>query len=1529
MNRLLAHSGLVIGAACLIAADLPASRAAAQRAELRGLASLYDVAAGAVRDTNGDGLADAVAARVIVPADPAVEDVQAAVNIAGRLGFETTALTLPIVWKASEVTQPASIAVPILVGRGNAFVKALVDRGVIDLKPLKAGQGLVAVVTSPLGGGDGIVVVGGDDEGTLAGANELAANLPRLWGPTGARIAQAETQAIRYLKSNGIAATARGVSALLVDSDRRGIATLTMRVEVAAADTAKALHVVEKLDAAHRRGLEPDTLNYTNAASTEVEVWSGGKPSGSARVRRSGLNARTLTPPIEGEGRGGRGGGLVAASGATGRPSTSSGQAPSTGSGQAPSTSSGQAPSTGSGQAPSTSSGQAATPAPPSAAGGGRGGRGAPSGGTPTTAGAEAGAAGEASETVSTGPDGGPGGAGGSGGETGAAGEGGGGGPGGPAPPPIPPKTFDLGSAYSIDGWFGDLYADLIPDRFETVVIVGDPRESLGAAHIATRLGLESTGVTLPFARNARKVTTPASEPNPILVGRTNDLVQQLVKLGKVRLDDLKPGEGAIQIVPRAFGAPTATVVAGADQAGTDAAAMYLARRVPYLWDVTRGAFRLDDLTAQVTEFLAAKTGGAQASLALREIDDVLKTLDGKTIESFDAKVYLEGASPGFDTFLASRVRDALKNAGAVTIASQGITDPVTVFEDKLDIPWEVDEFWSKFRSDVLPKVKAGSAVELETRLSESPQVRKGIADQARDELTKAGAKTARVRVLSAYKQGFLWLTEVVIPELKGKGARSVNIKIASNNPDLTKKYRFYEVPSRWLHELYPADEFFERQLGIPKSAFGMELVDDATDIYSLEAVNAAGQVVYKATFSPKIVEREYLEKFPGWSRVKVTTGWISATVDGQSAVDARIETDPERFWDFYQGKVLPKIYDNVMKITDNRPTADKQPFHRDLDMEVWMSEPDFRIGLDEEQVSSLESLHEDLYFVTLDFFNAIGRNTTGNPRLAAPGKVFPIIHPARDGRAGQARILYAGNASTKAKIDISYKEKGVERPTRISRDLARIDTTAPAVLRAVVAADRVSEIELQTEPKDDREGLRAADALANLARLHTAGLYGTELSYDHVDRIAVSLALKDARSRHLVSNTGAAPPSNVRLTSARVKTPIVTWDHIISPEESEDIVRKLTAYPEVKAYKAGHSYRGRDVSVMEITLPTQSELVSVAKYSAYKPTIFITGRQHANEVSSTSHILKLAELLATDPAYKPILKKVNVILHPVENPDGAAMAYELQKLTPTHMLHAGRYSALGQDVGGGSSLLPESQVRGKVWREWLPDIYLNPHGYPSHEWVEQFSGYVPPQFRIYWSSRGWYTQLSGVRDPRYPELIAATEGLRESIVREINSNGDVRTMDLAHQARYRRWAYGFGPFIYGQEIYKDTAIYFTDLETGEPRGSRRVNTPRPAGQAGPRASMQAWPQVTFNVGMTEAPDETAQGEWLNLVSKAGFSFLMAHVKYLRDGEYDLERIDEAGGPQDAVALTILRVRPVRPGRPIGPTRVTTSNGGK
>jgi hypothetical protein len=1424
------HSRIVLTAILLFVFALPAApphlhadaRATQTLTALVGPHSL-------TRDTNGDSLPDSVAARIIVPAAPSLADVETATNLAARLGYETTAFTLPLVVRDSDVAQPASVAVPILVGRTNRFVRQLIDAKAIEVGTLKAGQGLVAAVASPLGGGDGLVLVGGDDDGTLNAGIELAARLPRVWGMTGITLPAVEEQALRYLRGHGVNASGAGVMSMIVDSDKRGIARVAMRVSVADADAPRTAKLFEDLEAAHRRGQEPRTLNFTNLATSAIDVVGSGRVLAHADVSRTGLNQRTLTPPIDPD--------------------------------------------------------ELAPDSP--------GERGAPTAAAAT-----------------------------------------------PAPPA---RTFDLTNAFSIEGWYGDAYTDLIPDRTDTAIVLGSAADSLGAAHIAARLGLETTGITLPLTRLAGKVRAPEREPNPILVGRSNALVERLVKIGKARLDDLQPGEGAVQIVPRAFGNASATVVAGPDAAGTEAAALYLARHVPYVWSNTRGAATLGEVALQTNRFFQARTAAGQASQIDSELDSIVAEIKDKPLEAIDVRLFVEKSDPALEKYVAAKLQRAGVKV-APRVSSSGVTDPVTVFDDTLKVPWEVDDFWTRFKGDILPKVRPGARVAIEARLSESPEVRRKIADDARAQLTAAGAADASVRVLSAYKQGYLWMTEQVIPELKGKNARAVKVKVAEYHPDLTKKYKFYMVPSRWVHELYPVDEIFQRDLGIAKDAFSVELVNDAKEIYSVEATDAAGREVYRASFSPKTVEREYLEKFPGWSRVIVTTGWLSAAIDGATVVDQRIETDPERFWDHYQSVVLPRIYDNVMKVTDNRPLPEKQPFHRDLDIEVWMSEPDFRIGIDEELVSSLEAIHEDLYFVTLDFFDALGRTTTRR-RLAAPGKIFPIIHPDRPGQPGEVKVHYAGNAATRPRLEVIYKEKNVDRPVRLSRDLSAIETTPAVVSRAVARDNGVSEIGLDVEAKDDREASRAVDALDALARLQAAGLHTDAMSFEHVDRVAVSVNLRDVHARRVLKSTGAFAPSNVRgadakpAASGHAGPPLVTWDHIISPDESEELIGKLAAYPEVKAYKAGRSYRGRDISVLEITSPTPSEQVSLAKLTTYKPTIFITGRQHANEVSSTSHILRFAELLVTDKAYKDILKKVNVVLHPVENPDGAQMAYELQKLTPNHMLHAGRYSALGQDVaslvGVADPLLPESLVRTRVWRDWLPDIYLNPHGYPSHEWVQPFAGYVPPGFRTYLSTRGWYTTVGTLRDPRYPDHADATAALREAIVREINTNADVRAMDLRAQARYRKWAYGFGPYVFNQEIYKDTAIYYSDAETGEPSGSRRLGAGRggnPAGESGGgggtgRFSMNAWPQVTFFSGGTEAPDETAQGPWLNLVAKAGFSYLMASVKYLRDGQYAVQRIEEDAA-RDAVSLTAVRIRPVMPGK-APPLRTTLTTGGK
>src|SRR6185503_20973766 len=103
----------------------------------------------------------------------------------------------------------------------NRFVRQLTNSRAIDVASLKPGQGLIAAVPSPLGGGDGLIVVGGDDEGTLNAGIELAARLPRVWGMTGITLTTVEEQALRYLRAHGVSPTGAGVMSMIVDSDKR------------------------------------------------------------------------------------------------------------------------------------------------------------------------------------------------------------------------------------------------------------------------------------------------------------------------------------------------------------------------------------------------------------------------------------------------------------------------------------------------------------------------------------------------------------------------------------------------------------------------------------------------------------------------------------------------------------------------------------------------------------------------------------------------------------------------------------------------------------------------------------------------------------------------------------------------------------------------------------------------------------------------------------------------------------------------------------------------------------------------------------------------------------------------------------------------------------------------------------------------------------------------------------------------------------------------------------------------------------
>jgi hypothetical protein len=91
---------------------------------------------------------------------------------------------------------------------------------------------------------------------------------------------------------------------------------------------------------------------------------------------------------------------------------------------------------------------------------------------------------------------------------------------------------------------------------------------------------------------------------------------------------------------------------------------------------------------------------------------------------------------------------------------------------------------------------------------------------------------------------------------------------------------------------------------------------------------------------------------------------------------------------------------------------------------------------------------------------------------------------------------------------------------------------------------------------------------------------------------------------------------------------------------------------------------------------------------------------------------------------------------------------------------------------------------------------------------------------------------------------------------------------------------------------------------------------------------MMRYPDITYDDGYTEAPDETAYGPFLHLVASAGLAFDRAHLDYFVQGKYKITHKQKDFF--DGVQWTVDRERPVLPENMADSTGDTgTANTGK
>ncbi len=1374
-----------------------------------------------LEDTNGDNIVDFLHGHVVVPDDSTAAENTTAANLAARLAYETTGLTMPVVQTATEAEGSAN-GPEIFVGSG-----AMPSVAFADLTPL------ISLLGPAEGGvflsGEDLAVIGSDVPGLIAAGTDFAARSPYQWQTPGEKIdtiAAGVNKALSAVKVNAVAVLLGLTYSDKESGIRRAILRLSSEVDSAAV----------------RKAITLQDISANFAAVRELVILDGSAPP------------ITVANPVP-----------------------------------------------------------LALPPVASVA---------------------------ASE----------------------------------------PHRLDLGQLYTITGLLGGAANMPIPNTTAAYLYVPAGTAGVAMANLAARLGMETTGITLPLAfvpngvsmsevQSQAVVTADSTLGQQITTDISDAKEQQGKPFGEEILPAIVGNEGEIREVDDAFGKHSALLVRG-NAAGQAAALSYAAAHLPFLWEPDKRYESIDEIRYDLHRFLSLRSSAGQATVALYHLQRWLKQAESGEAKpvSVDATVYVDKMDPK----LASFIRDAIeKRAPGAKVKVQvgslhaGLKccteDPPLhyvsrlhpfvpakpTFEDNFTIPWEGRRLLEKVRN-AAAKIPHGQRVNLRAEVSEGPAERLKLKAQLQKTLLSAGGdpNETNVEVLCAYKPGYSWLMDEVAPELEGKSVSRIVIEF---KPDIDSTHTsLLYSRARWLQELYPVDEMLGRALHMPFENIQFKEMDSAEGpTYRVEAYGSGGQQLLEREFTVHTAVAPYSGKFPEYDHVQVDTGWVRLTSGGQTILDERVKTDEEMFWEYYQTVTLPRVFDFIMSQNDGDPKVEYQPLFDTLRLKIHLSEPDYNLGLDHERISSLEALQEDTFYSTQNFFYMLG-TLDSSGLFDYMGRVIPIVYPSTDGQDGRVQIEFYAKDGPHPLVAMKWTDAAGHTHEK-TRDLPALQMGMPRLVAVRVKAGSPGVESLTWQlPVDSLEDhyqdwitKEAANSVEHsmlsaeqaegqiqwLKEMHSAGLYSNSLAYPDLGRLIMEFQLprllrapEKSRPTLVHAELAVPRPASPRpqitdYTPAAMPSPpadhFVDWNEPIGPDENAKILARLATFPGVKVYWMGRSYLGTNIWAADITEPSPAELRSQAKEETLKAVIVYSGRQHANEVSSTSHVLRLAEQLVRDPATRAALQKVNVVIHPIDNPDGANLSIDLMHIDPDFLVHPGYHGALTADVQTGlwetDPIYPESRTRRQLWEQWLPDAFINPHGYPSHEWVQPFSGYAGWMIRrqgvesgrTWWIPRGWFTSLGYLDGPDYPNNKDITYELRERIADNFATVPGAMVLEDRLNGRYDRYGVPWEPRSFQMQIYKGVRIYMS---------LKGVNAV-PGGEG----FMARFPKVTWDEGYTEAPDETAHGDYLQLLAAMGLAYDHAHLTYLDEGEFKITRTEK--DYSNGVTWRVERERPILPSK--------------
>ncbi|MGF7009599.1 hypothetical protein M2146_000110 [Lachnospiraceae bacterium PF1-22] len=807
------------------------------------------------------------------------------------------------------------------------------------------------------------------------------------------------------------------------------------------------------------------------------------------------------------------------------------------------------------------------------------------------------------------------------------------------------------------------------------------------------------------------------------------------------------------------------------------------------------------------------------------------------------------------------------------------------VYDKEYDIPWEVDTFRELLLEKVYPQVKAGDQVEILAALSEEQPLREELASELEQKLQEKQAKLKECQIYCAYKQGFSWLSESVIPKLKQETAlERVEIGFRPFLPEgvtdwldengATPSYnnvggdenKWYDLPIRYLQELYPIEDVLVKELGLTKEQISFVTYEGDQDItYECKSYGKEGTCLSNSVYKAAYSERPYLDAYKEMGKVHPSTGYLRVKVNGVAIVDEQIKTDVENIWDIYQRNVLKDCREFIERKTGGEVSAEKQPLFSQLRLEVVASEPDYRLDSREDMISTLDGLHEDMYFAGADYFKNYG-NEKCQQMLEEPGLILPVIRKG-SGKPTFKVILY---------------DQAAEAPGIYAEGRQLIKTPTPAEIKLYLK-------EIRRQGEMFQVIIQSEGVSHEVAQGYIEVLTQREIAFGE----ALTLQLLAGEESYSVDL-----PARERIR----KDLEITWidikeEELIGYEAYLEIINQLKRVPGLLVYQTATSYMGRQVYAIEL-LPKAKGYVSQTKRITNHPSEIINCRHHANEVSSTNAAFILLRTLLSEPQYKDVAESLNLVIVPMENVDGSAIHYELQKDNPYWKLHVARFNAVGKEFYHEHFKVDtkhtEAMSLTRLYERFLPDVIVDNHGVPSHEWEQQFSGYTSPSYKGFWLPRSLlYGYFWTVKNAEYASNEVVNKKIEDVVAEAIASDEEMRQWNKEWAHQFEIFAHQWMPKLFPANYYKEMINYWIYFEADPHHRYPSIR----------------FPWITTVAYTSEVADETAQGEYLNLCARAHVKHDLAIINLLINAQCIYENTAVITAEQLKVSHT--RLRPI------------------